>query len=277
MKKNMLIYLAILSLGCKSNSDIRCKIIESPWLYPNRFYSVSFHDDYNYYINIPKGLGNVYCGSYSIINNVVKLNVPVIIDGSLSDNYYVKDAYDTLFPTKESVDFILNSEYLDFYSIMRLEAKSIYLYSTKPSPEEKIYLLYDLEVVKSNGYLILESNMKVRQKPNIESQYLSFNSHELFSDIYEVVNNSNIILDYLPRNIVLRYIAKTKKIENIGETSSPWYYVEILLGDDSIYKWLYGGYVTLVAEEEIDIKRAKYKSELLQYLIEKDIALKQEM
>jgi len=277
MKKIILILLTILFLGCKSNNDISLKIEGSLWLYPNRFYSVNFQDDSCYYINIPRGLGNVFHGSYSIINNVVTLNVPVIIDDSLSDNYHVKDAYETLFPTKESVEFILNCNYMDFYSMMRLESRNIYLYSTKPSPENNIYLLDDIEVIKSKGYLILNSNMKVRIKPTIESQYLSFDSHELFSDIDEVVNNNTTILEYLPRNLVLKYIAKSKKIESISETSSPWYYVEIHLGDDSIYKWLYGGYVTLLDEDEFEKNRMNYQSELLQYLIENNVALKQEM
>ncbi len=269
MKKSLIVLLVTLILGNLfaqqiSNKDIKNQLIKEG------FGNFTFFENgvYKYhYKEMSESLD--YEGKYKIESGLIIFEsiYSIKINGYESNG----DNLELGIPGKYKIDNTKKNKYYQG-ALVNIENNKLYWSNIKISANEKttingIECILFPEKEGNKKYALLLENLKIRKEPSTKAELLTINGYE---------SDAGIIFD--KRNIefagsILWVKAQSINEDTIDGRTCPWYYV--MCSDEvnnfdgwRYFGWIYGGYVKIIEQNEVEKYEKEYKKLLIKKLQE---------
>ncbi len=269
MKKSLIVLLVTLILGNLFAQQISDKDIKNQ-LIKEGFGNFTFFEngDYKYhYKEMSESLD--YEGKYKIESGLIIFEsiYSIKINGYESNG----DNLELGIPGKYKIDNTKKNKYYQG-ALVNIENNKLYWSNKKISANEKttingIECILFPEEEGNKKYALLLENLKIRKEPSTKAELLTINGYE---------SDAGIIFD--KRNIefagsILWVKAQSINEDTIDGRTCPWYYV--MCSDEvnnfdgwRYFGWIYGGYVKIIEQHEVEKYEKEYKKLLIKKLQE---------
>ena len=269
MKKSLIVLLVTLILGNLFAQQISDKDIKNQ-LIKEGFGNFTFFENgvYKYhYKEMSESLD--YEGKYKIESGLIIFEsiYSIKINGYESNG----DNLELGIPGKYKIDNTKKNEYYQG-ALVNIENNKLYWSNKKISANEKttingIECILFPEEEGNKKYALLLENLKIRKEPSTKAELLTINGYE---------SDAGIIYD--KRNIefagsILWVKAQSINEDTIDGRTCPWYYV--MCSDEvnnfdgwRYFGWIYGGYVKIIEQHEVEKYEKEYKKLLIKKLQE---------
>lgn len=269
MKKSLIVLLVTLILGNLFAQQISDKDIKNQ-LIKEGFGNFTFSENgvYKYhYKEMSESLD--YEGKYKIESGLIIFEsiYSIKINGYESNG----DNLELGIPGKYKIDNTKKNEYYQG-ALVNIENNKLY-WSNKKISENKKTTINGIECILfpeeegNKKYALLLENLKIRKEPSTKAELLTINGYE---------SDAGIIYD--KRNIefagsILWIKAQSINEDTIDGRTCPWYYV--MCSDEvnnfdgwRYFGWIYGGYVKIIEQHEVEKYEKEYKKLLIKKLQE---------
>ncbi len=269
MKKSLIVLLVTLILGNLFAQQISDKDIKNQ-LIKEGFGNFTFFENgvYKYhYKEMSESLD--YEGKYKIESGLIIFEsiYSIKVNGYESNG----DNLELGIPGKYKIDNTKKNEYYQG-ALVNIENNKLYWSNKKISANEKttingIECILFPEEEGNKKYALLLENLKIRKEPSTKAELLTINGYE---------SDAGIIFD--KRNIefagsILWVKAQSINEDTIDGRTCPWYYV--MCSDEvnnfdgwRYFGWIYGGYVKIIEQNEVEKYEKEYKKLLIKKLQE---------
>lgn len=269
MKKSLIALLVTLILGNLFAQQISDKDIKNQ-LIKEGFGNFTFFENGVYkYHHKEMSESLDYEGKYKIESGLIIFEsiYSIKINGYESNG----DNLELGIPGKYKIDNTKKNEYYQG-ALVNIENNKLYWSNKKISANEKTTIngieciLFPEEEGNKKYALVLE-NLKIRKEPSTKAELLTINGYE---------SDAGIIFD--KRNIefagsILWVKAQSINEDTIDGRTCPWYYV--MCSDEvnnfdgwRYFGWIYGGYVKIIEQHEVEKYEKEYKKLLIKKLQE---------
>ena len=269
MKKSLIALLVTLILGNLFAQQISDKDIKNQ-LVKEGFGNFTFFENGVYkYHHKEMSESLDYEGKYKIESGLIIFEsiYSIKINGYESNG----DNLELGIPGKYKIDNTKKNEYYQG-ALVNIENNKLYWSNKKISANEKtiingIECILFPEEEGNKKYALLLENLKIRKEPSTKAELLTINGYE---------SDAGIIYD--KRNIefagsILWIKAQSINEDTIDGRTCPWYYV--MCSDEvnnldgwRYFGWIYGGYVKVIEQHEVEKYEKEYKSLLIKKLQE---------
>ncbi len=269
MKKSLIVLLVTLILGNLFAQQISDKDIKNQ-LIKEGFGNFTFFENgvYKYhYKEMSESLD--YEGKYKIESGLIIFEsiYSIKVNGYESNG----DNLELGIPGKYKIDNTKKNKYYQG-ALVNIENNKLYWSNKKISANEKttingIECILFPEEEGNKKYALLLENLKIRKEPSTKAELLTINGYE---------SDAGIIFD--KRNIefagsILWVKAQSINEDTIDGRTCPWYYV--MCSDEvnnfdgwRYFGWIYGGYVKIIEQNEVEKYEKEYKKLLIKKLQE---------
>ena len=269
MKKSLIALLVTLILGNLFAQQISDKDIKNQ-LIKEGFGNFTFFENGVYkYHHKEMSESLDYEGKYKIESGLIIFEsiYSIKVNGYESNG----DNLELGIPGKYKIDNTKKNEYYQG-ALVNIENNKLYWSNKKISANEKT-IINGIECIlfpeeKGNKkYALLLENLKIRKEPSTKAELLTINGYE---------SDAGIIYD--KRNIefagsILWVKAQSINEDTIDGRTCPWYYV--MCSDEvnnfdgwRYFGWIYGGYVKIIEQHEVEKYEKEYKKLLIKKLQE---------
>ena len=269
MKKSLIALLVTLILGNLFAQQISDKDIKNQ-LIKEGFGNFTFFENGVYkYHHKEMSESLDYEGKYKIESGLIIFEsiYSIKINGYESNG----DNLELGIPGKYKIDNTKKNEYYQG-ALVNIENNKLYWSNKKISANEKtiingIECILFPEEEGNKKYALLLENLKIRKEPSTKAELLTINGYE---------SDAGIIYD--KRNIefagsILWIKAQSINEDTIDGRTCPWYYV--MCSDEvnnfdgwRYFGWIYGGYVKIIEQHEVEKYEKEYKKLLIKKLQE---------